>query len=164
QRSRSRLDDLEKATNELVHRLDDDAKSARNRLKPLGTRLRTLAKDPTDSGLSLAESQREFHDLLEQRKLLVAVTLPLRDQAALARRYASDLKGWNEVINRESWQTLQGLALDLLGVVVALVVIFVGGLLWRIAATRYVADAARRRVLLTARSVVITVAVALVLI
>jgi small-conductance mechanosensitive channel len=127
-------------------------------------RLRALAKDPTDSAPSLVDSQREFRDLLERRKLLVAVALPLRDEAALARRFSSDLKGWNEVIDRESWQALQGLALDLLGVLVALVVIFVGGLLWRIAVARYVTDPARRRVLLTARSVVITVAVALVLI
>ena len=77
---------------------------------------------------------------------------------------ASDLKGWNEVINRESWQALQGLALDLLGVVVALAVIMVGSVLWRIAVVRYVTDAGRRRLLLTARSVVITVAIALVLI
>jgi hypothetical protein len=39
----------------------------------------------------------------------------LREEAALARRYASDLKGWNEVIDRESWQALERLALDLLG-------------------------------------------------
>jgi hypothetical protein len=164
QRSRSRLKDLEKATNELVRALDDEAKPARDALRPMLTRLRALAKDPTDSAPSLADSQREFRDLLERRKLLLAVVLPLRDEAALARRYANDLKGWNEVIDRESWQALQGLAFDLLGVLLALVVIFVGGLLWRIAVARYVTDTARRRVLFTARSVVITVAVALVLI
>jgi small-conductance mechanosensitive channel len=95
---------------------------------------------------------------------LVAVVLPLREEAALARRFAGDLKGWNEVINRESWRALQGLVLDLLGVVVALAVIMVGSVLWRIAVVRYVTDAGRRRLLLTARSVVITVAIALVLI
>ena len=164
QRSRRRLDDLEKATNELVRRLDDETKGSRDALRPMLARLRALAKDPTDSAPSLADSQREFRALLERRKLLVAVALPMRDEAALARRFAGDLEGWNEVIDRESWHALQGLALDLLGVLVALVVIFVGGLLWRIAVTRYVTDAARRRVLLTARSVVLTVAVALVLI
>jgi hypothetical protein len=164
QRSRSRLEDLETATNELVRRVDEEANAARAGLRPILTRLGALAKDPTDSGTSLSDGQREFRDLLERRKLLVAVVLPLREEAALARRYASDLKGWNEVIDRESWQALQGLALDLLGVVVALAVIFVGGLLWRIAVARYLIDGPRRRLLLTARSVVITVAVALVLI
>ena len=164
QRSRSRLEELEVTTNELVRRLDEEAKAARASLRPLRARLTALANDPTDSGTSLDESQRAFHDLLERRKLLVKVSLPLRDEAALARRYASDLKGWNEVVDRESWQALQGLALDLLGVVVALAVIFVGGVLWRVAVTRYVTDVARRSLLLTARSIVLTVAVALVLI
>jgi hypothetical protein len=164
QRSRSRLEDLETATNNLVRSLDEEAKAARAGLRPILTRLDALAKNPTDSGASLDDSQREFRNLLERRKLMAAVLLPLRDEAALARRYASDLKGWNEVVDRQSWQVLQGLALDLLGVLIALVVIFVGGVLWRIAVARYVTDAARRRLFLTARSIVLTVAVALVLI
>jgi Mechanosensitive ion channel len=164
QRSRGRLEDLETATNELVQRVNEEAKAARARLRPMLTRLGALAKDPTDSGKSLDESQREFRDLLERRKLLVAVVLPLREELALARRYASDLKGWNEVVDRESWQALQGLALDLLGVIVALAVILVCGVLWRVATLRYVSDGPRRRLLLTARSVVVTLAVALVLI
>jgi hypothetical protein len=164
QRSRSRLEELEAATNELVRRVDEEAKAVRAGLRPILTQLTALAKDPTDSGKSLTDSQREFRDLLERRKLLVAVALPLREEAALARRYASDLKGWNEVVDRESWQALQGLALDLLGVLVALAVILVGGVLWRVAVVRYMADGARRRLLLTARTVVVTVAVALVLI
>jgi hypothetical protein len=164
QRSRSRLEGLEATTDELVRHLDEDTKAARASLRPILTRLRALAKDPTDAGASLSDGQREFRELLERRKLLVAVVLPLREEAALARRFAGDLKGWNEVINRESWRALQGLVLDLLGVVVALAVIMVGSVLWRIAVVRYVTDAGRRRLLLTARSVVITVAIALVLI
>jgi hypothetical protein len=164
QRSRSRLEDLETATNDLARRLDDEAKAVRAGMRPIFTRLSALAKDPTDSRTSLSDSQREFRGLLERRKLMVAVSLPLRDEAALARRYASDLKGWNEVVDHESWQALQGLALDLLGVVIALAVIFIGGVLWRVAVTRYVTDGARRGLLLTARSIVLTVAVALVLI
>jgi len=61
-------------------------------------------------------------------------------------------------------QALQGLAFDLLGVLIALAVIFICGVLWRVAVTRYVTDTARRRMLLTARSIVLTTAVALVLI
>jgi len=164
QRSRSRLADLEAATNNLVRSLDEEIKAARAGLRPILTRLNALAKNPTDSGTSLQDSQREFRGLLERRKLMAAVLLPLRDEAALARRYASDLTGWNEVVDRQSWQALQGLALDLLGVLVALAVIFIGGVLWRVAVARYVTDAARRRLFLTARSIVLTVAVALVFI
>jgi hypothetical protein len=164
QRSRGRLGELETSTKELVRQVEEEAKAARASLRPITARLTALAKDPTDSGKSLADSQREFRELLERRKLLVAVVLPLRDQTALARRYASDLKGWDDVVDRESWQVLQGLAFDLIGVVVALAIILICGVLWKMAVTRYVADGARRRLLLTTRSVVITLAVALVLI
>jgi hypothetical protein len=164
QRSRANLRNLDNATNDLIRRLDDEAKASRARVRPLLARLQALAKDPTDSGKSLADSQREFRDLLERRKLLVAVALPLRDQAALARRFADDLKGWNEIIDRQSLQALQGLAVDLLGLLIALAIIFICGVLWRVAVTRYVTDTARRRMLLTARSIVLTTAVVLVLI
>jgi hypothetical protein len=164
QRSRSNLDELEAATNDLVRGVDDDITAVRASITPIIARLGVLAKDPTDSGISLKDSHREFRDLLERQKLLAAVVLPLREESALARRYAADLKGWNEVIDRESRQALQGLALDLVGVVVALAVVFVGGVLWRVAVIRYVTDATRRRLLLTVRSVVVAVAVALVLI
>jgi hypothetical protein len=164
QRSRSGLEALEAATNDLVRHVDDDLKAARAGIRPIMTRLRALAKDPTASASSLKDSQREFRDLLERRKLLAAVVLPLREESALARRFAADLKGWNEVIDRESRLALQGLGIDLLGVVVALAVIFIGGALWRVAVNRYVTDAGRRRVLLTARSIVVSLAVVLVLI
>jgi hypothetical protein len=164
QRSRGRLGELETSTNELVKQLEEDGKTARASLRPILARLTALAKDPTDAGKSLADSQREFRELLERRKLLVAIVLPLREQAALARRYASDLRGWDDVVNRQSWQVLQGLALDLVGVIVALAIILICGVLWRMAVMRYVVDGPRRRLLLTTRSVVITLAVALVLI
>jgi len=164
QRSRNHLEELENATNELVRRVDDDVTAARASVRPIVARLGALAKDPTDSATSLQESQREFRGLLERRKLLAAVVLPLREESALARRYATDLKGWNEVVDRESRQALQGLAIDLLGVVVALAIVFVGGVLWRVAVIRYVTDVGRRRLLLTVRSVVVTVAIALVVI
>jgi small-conductance mechanosensitive channel len=164
QRSRSSLEALEAATNDLVRHVDDDLKAVRASIRPIMTRLRALAKDPTDSGSSLKDGQREFRDLLERRKLVAAVVLPLREESALARRFAADLKGWSEVIDHESRLALQGLGLDLLGVLVALAVIFIGGALWRVAVSRYVTDARRRRVLLTARSIVVSVAVALVLI
>jgi hypothetical protein len=164
QRSRGQLEDLELATTDLAQRVNAELTAARAAIRPITTRLGTLAKDPTDSGASLQDSQREFRDLLEQRKLLAAVVLPLRDESALARRYAADLKGWDEVMDRASKQALQGLGIDLLGVVVALAVIFIGGVLWRTAVVRYVTDGARRRLLLTARSIFISLAVALVLI
>ena len=64
QRSRSRLEGLEATTDELVRHLDEDTKVARAGLRPILTRLRALAKDPTDAGASLSDGQREFRELL----------------------------------------------------------------------------------------------------
>src|SRR5262245_6015355 len=164
QRSRGDLRELETATNDLIRGVDEDIAALRASTKPINARLGVLAKDPTDSGISLKDSQREFRDLLERRKLLAAVVLPLREESALARRFAADLKGWNDVIDRQARRALQGLALDLAGVVIALAVVLVCGVLWRVGVIRYVTDATRRRLLLTIRSVVVTVAVVLVLI
>jgi len=163
-RSRSSLEELRQATTALGRGIDEDIKTVRATIRPINARLRALANDPAEAGASLADSTRLFRELLERRKALGAVILPLREQAALARRYASDLQGWKEAVDRESRQALQALGLDLLGVVAALAVVLIGGALWRIATLRYVTDAARRRLLLTARSVVVMVALGLVVV
>jgi len=54
--------------------------------------------------------------------------------------------------------------MGLIGVVIALVAILVGGMLWRVAAVRYVHDTYRLRLLLMARNVVVLTAMALVLV
>ncbi|HEY4908734.1 MAG TPA: mechanosensitive ion channel domain-containing protein, partial [Methylomirabilota bacterium] len=67
-------------------------------------------------------------------------------------------------VDRERWQILQALGIGLIGVVIALAAILVGGVLWRVAAVRYVHDAYRRRLLLMARNFVVLTAMALVLV
>jgi hypothetical protein len=164
QRGRRSLADFEAATNDLVRSIDRDQQAVKRGFDPVITRLRTLARDPAPEGTTLAEGQREFHDLLEHIKRLGTITIPLREESALARRFAEDLQGWQRAIDRQSLQLLQGIGLDFVGVVVALAAILVGSLLWRVAVVRYVHDASRRRLLLTARNVVTLVAIALVLI
>jgi hypothetical protein len=163
-RSRSSLEELRQATLELGRGVDEDIKAVRATIRPINARLRALAKDPVEAGASLADGTRQFRELLERRKGLGAVILPLREQTALARRYASDLQGWKGAVDRETRQALQALGLDLVGVVIALAVVLIGGALWRIATLRYVTDATRRRLLLTARSVVVMVALGLVVV
>jgi hypothetical protein len=163
QRSRGSVEELARTTGELTRGIDEDLKAMRAAVKPMASRLRELAKDPEAGGTSLAESAKEFRGLLERRKLVVAAMLPLREESALAHRFGTDLQGWRGAIDRASRQTLQGLALDLVGVVTSLIIVLLGGLLWRVAVMRYVADPSRR-LLLTARSVVVAVAVGLVLI
>ena len=163
-RSRSSLEELRGATRELGRAVDEDITAVRATIRPINARLRALAKDPVEGGASLADGTRQFRELLAQTKALGAVVLPLREQAALARRYASDLQGWKDAVDRETRQTLEALGLDLVGVVVALAIVLIGGALWRVATLRYVTDATRRRLLLTVRSVVVMVALGLVLV
>ena len=125
-RSRSNLEELREATLELGSAVDEDIKTVRATIRPINARLRALAKDPVEAGASLADGTRQFRELLERRKGLGAVVLPLREQAALARRYASDLQGWKGAVDRETRQALQALGLDLVGVVVALAVVLIG--------------------------------------
>jgi hypothetical protein len=163
-RARGHLDELVQATASLESGIKADHDAMRATLRPIRARLRVLTEDPIAVGTSVRDSQQEFQHLLERRKLLAEVLLPLREQTALARRAAADLRAWSDGIDRESQQTLHSLGFDLLGVVVALIVVLAGGLLWRLAVVRYVTDVARRRLLLTIRAAVILVAIALVLV
>jgi small-conductance mechanosensitive channel len=126
-------------------------------------KLRALTADPSPGG-SLADGQRQFRDLLERSKQLGAVVLSLREESALVHRFAGDLQGWKGAVDRDRRQILQSLGIGLIGVVIALAAILVGGVLWRVAAMRYVHDAYRRRLLLMARNFVVVTAMALVLV
>jgi small-conductance mechanosensitive channel len=125
-------------------------------------RLRELAKDPSPPGTSLDDGAREFRESLDRVKLLSGVVLPLREESALLRRFADDLTGTQRAIDRASGQALQGLLLQLAGVGLAIGVICIGAVLWRIAAFRYVADGYKRRVVMGARNIVVAVAIVLV--
>ena len=164
QRSRSSLQDLTRTTLGIVEDTDAEIQATRQSIRPVMARLRDLVKNPTPSGADLAAGQKEFHDLLERAKLLGAVMLPLREESALLHRNATDVQGLTRAVDREIGQVLRGLALELVGVGIALAAILVGSVLWRVAAVRYVTNVYHRRLLLTARHVVVVTAIALVLV
>ena len=161
--ARGSLDQLDERTKALERRVGSDLQAARASMRSIMDQLRALTTDPSPGG-SLADGQRQFRDLLERSKLLGAVVLSQREESALVHRFAGDLQGWKGAIDRDRWQVLQALGMGLIGVVIALVAILVGGMLWRVAAVRYVHDAYRRRLLLMARNVVVLTAMALVLV
>jgi hypothetical protein len=164
QRSRRSLKELHRATTEIEQSTGADIQGLRQTTRPVLSRLRTLAKDPASDGTALAAGQEEFHNLLARAKLLGAVMLPLREEAALLHRYAADVEGWRRATDREIGQVLRGLALEFVGVGFALAAILAGSVLWRVAATRYVTNVYHRRLLMTTRHVVVVSAVALVLV
>jgi hypothetical protein len=164
QRSRSELRELTRTTSRIVQDTDAEVQATRQSIRPVMARLRTLAKDPAANGTDLVAGQKEFHDLLERAKLLGAVMLPLREESALLHRYATDVQGLTRAVDGEIGQAFRGLALELVGVCIVLAVIFVGSVLWRVAAVRYVTNVYHRRLLLTARHMVVVTAIVLVLV
>jgi small-conductance mechanosensitive channel len=89
--------------------------------------------------------------------------VPARQEAALLTRFGSDLAEWRRTVDGQVDQTLRGLGVELLHVLIAVAIILVGALVWRLAVNRYVGDAYRRHLLLTVRNVVAGIAVALVI-
>jgi Mechanosensitive ion channel len=162
QDSRSSLDDLGAATRGLIRDVDGDLQVARAVVRPLLTRLRTLAKDPNTADASPGEGEQQFHRLLEQAKLLGAVVLPLRAESAMLHRYSTALTGSQRAVGQASMQVLRSLGLEVAGVILSIAAVLVGGVLWRSAVVRYVTDTYRRRLLLAARNVVVIAAIVLV--
>jgi hypothetical protein len=164
QRSHRSLEQLTVDTNGLARSVDTELRTLEASARPIADRLRQLAREPAGNSATLAQGQQEFRELLERAKLLGAVILPLREEAALLHRYANDVQRWGRNVDREAGQVLQRLGLDLVGVVIALGVILVGAVVWRFATFRYVTDPYRRRLLMIARNIVALTAAALVLV
>jgi hypothetical protein len=164
QRQRSALGELGGRTNELAGEIRSEIRATRQTVRPMMARLRELANQPVSGVASAAGGQEEFRALLARTKLLGAVVVPLREESALLRRYAADVATWRGAIDREIGQVLRGLGLELVGIGIALGAILAGSVLWRIAVVRYVSNGYHRRLLLTARHVVVVTAIALVLV
>jgi hypothetical protein len=164
QHDRAQLDGLANTTNGLIRRVDGQRHTAEGTVRPIIARLRDLTKDSGPTDTSAADGEREFRRELERAKLLQAVVLPLREESALLHRYADVLGDAQRAIGRASVQLLQALAIELGGVLLSVAGILVGGVVWRVAASRYVADPYSRRLLMGARQVVVIAAIVLVIV
>ena len=162
QRNQQSLDELAEATHQLARSVEADTRAVTASLKPVAARLRALSVDPTAEGGSLTEGQRRFQELLARARIVGGILPPLREESALLRRYAGDLRGFRQTLDREIKDALGSLAVGLVGVVIAIAVILVGATLWRIAARRYVRDPYRYRLVMMARRAVVGLGLALV--
>src|SRR6185369_3129209 len=160
-RTRATLSALGDTTEERMRAVAADVALTQTELHAVFTRLRAVANNPGAGG-DLAADEREFHDGLERAKRLTATVVPARQEAALLGRYASDLTEWRRSVDAQTDQALRGLGVELLHVAIAVAVIMIGALLWRVAVNRYVGDAYRRHLLLTVRNVTAGIAMALV--
>jgi hypothetical protein len=164
QRHRSVLKELARTTTELAGEVRDEIRATRQTVRPMLGRLRELANSSPPNGTPPAEAQEEFRGQLARVKTLRAVVLPLREESILLQRYAADIESWNRALDRDTGQALRELAVEFVGIAIALGAVLVGSVLWRLAVVRYVANGYHRRLLLTARHVVVVIAIALVLV
>lgn len=160
--SRMSVDDLSAATASLSRAVSGETRAAGDELRSLGTHLSTLAENPESAGSD--DGDQAFEAGLARAKALAGVLVPLRQETSLLRRYGDDLRGWTRALDVETREVLKTLGLELLRVAIVIGLILVGAVLWRFVTLRYIADASRRRLLLTARTIVITTAIALVLV
>jgi Mechanosensitive ion channel len=158
--SRASVDELAAATAALLRSATTDTRALGDELRPLGAHLSSLA----ENAAARSDADREFQAGLARAKALGAVLVPLREQASLLRRYGEDLKGWTRAIDTETREVLKSLGLELLRLAVVIAIVLVGAVVWRFLTLRYIADASRRRLLLTARTIVVSTALALVIV
>ena len=161
-RSRRSVVDLQNATAQLGRSLDADVRTMREHVAPLAGRLQALAADPTAEGTSLVEGQRIFQELLARVRLVGAIIPPLREEATLVHRYERTLESWSRGLSRDVKEAFENLAVALVGVVIAIIAIFIGAVLWRMAARRYIQDPYRRRLVMMIRRIVVAVGLVLV--
>jgi small-conductance mechanosensitive channel len=111
----------------------------------------------------LASERAQLTALTTQFKQIAAALVPLAKQAILLGQYATDMENWRQGVRREYGETVRNLGIRLGVVVLILVLIVVGGELWRRAVTRYVRDARRRYQFLLLRRFALWFLVAIVL-
>lgn len=160
--SRISVDDLSAATASLARAVTAEARATGDELRSLGARLSMLAENPEAAGPE--DGDQAFQAGLARAKALAGVLVPLRQEASLLRHYGDDLRGWTRALDLETRNVLKTLGVELVRVAVVIGLILVGAVLWRFLTVRYIADASRRRLLLTARTIVVTTAIALVLV
>ena len=164
QRARTALEQLDQRTQGLARDVDRSLDTTEKAVRDLAERLRTLTRNVGTGTDATPLDDREFHAELDRLKALSAVLLSTRAESAAVHRFASDVDRWQRAQERETRRSLEELGMQLAGVAVTLLAIFIAGMLWRVATIRYIADPYRRRLSLTVRNAVVITAVVLVII
>ena len=164
QRARTALQQLDQRTQDLARDVDRSLDTTEKAVRDLAERLRTLTRNVGTGTEATPLDDHEFHAELDRLKALSGVLLSTRAESAAVQRFTSDIDRWQRAQERETRRSLEALGMQLAGVVVTLLAIFVAGMLWRVATTRYIGDPYRRRLSLTVRNVVVVTAVVLVII
>ncbi|HLH76280.1 MAG TPA: mechanosensitive ion channel domain-containing protein [Candidatus Binataceae bacterium] len=165
QRRLQLLDGRQAATQALATQSRALAAPLRQQLMELDRRAIALSHQALGSDpASLEERSRDFAELIEQRKLIAEVLLPLGELGVAINRYSTNLGQWHAVVVRHMSQGLHALVARLAGLLFLIALIIALSLIWRHLTMRYVSDNYRRRQLLKIRDITVLCLIALVLI
>lgn len=124
-----------------------------------------LAKQAdTSDQAALAQEKQQLDALTTEFKQVSTLLASLSKQSILLDLYKNNLASWQAEVASEFKEQLRGLLARLLGLAIALGVVFLVGELWRRAIFRYVHDLRRRYQFLLMRRIALWCGIALVLI
>jgi small-conductance mechanosensitive channel len=118
----------------------------------------------TSDQAALAQEKQQLDALTAEFKQISTLLASLGKQGILLDLYKHNLASWQGEVASEFKEQLRGLLARLLGLAIALGVVFLIGELWRRAIFRYVHDMRRRYQFLLMRRIVLWCGIALVLI
>jgi small-conductance mechanosensitive channel len=110
-----------------------------------------LAVTATD----LAATRKNFDTLTASFKAISAASVPLSQEIVAIEQSQAGLQAWHRAVTEEYSSILWSLLARVMGIAIALLLIFLLGEVWRRATTKYVHDVRRRRQLLVIRRLAI---------
>ncbi len=167
QRSMQTIGQRIDATNRLGERAQEFHQSLERLHEQIDARVQVLAGQAVSGAdgdpIALKGRKKEL-ELLQAQHTLVAKTLPpLAAEAAILKRYATNLGQWRDNLSQRSVAELRSLVARLIGIGLIMSAILAVAIVWRKLTFHYVQDRHRRHQLLQLRTLAVAFLIALVL-
>ena len=159
------LTDTIALTNSLLATAEKLRRPMQQQLRDIERQGLTISAQTASSDITtVKQSKNEFEKLTQRHKLVLNALLPLSKQIVLLNLYTDNLGRSRNVMHQRFKENLKSLIIRIGGLVILLIVVFLGAFIWRALAFRYVQDLQRRHQLLQLRRITVIVVIALVLI
>jgi small-conductance mechanosensitive channel len=167
QRSMQAIGQRIDATNRLRERAQEFHQSLERLHEQIDARVQALAGQAVSGAdgdsVVLKGRKKELESLQAQHTLVAKGLPPLGAEAAMLKRYATNLGQWRDSLKQRSVAELRSLVLWMIGLGLVLGAIFAGAMVWRKLTFHYVRDLHRRHQLLQLRTLAVAFFIALVL-
>jgi small-conductance mechanosensitive channel len=161
-RNSDTLDDTIDMTNGVAQSVNRLRAPLIDALRAIDQKGDALAKASVGDMGALRARRDSFQALIEQHKLVAAAAIPLRKESVVLTLYISNLRRWQESLDRQSTLALRRLLVRLGILFAILTAIFAAASIWRRVAFRYVQDTRLRYQFLQLRRFVLTIVVVFV--